>query len=152
MADVHQNDCDAEVVQWMMDHDRPRNMLQDLGLEHVIRKVQVLPGLYHLPNDRRLVRGCARQGARGVDSAKEWVLKAKAEGRRIGVAGDIWTDGAMSFLAVLGYIIHDGWSWSRQVLAVIEFSKIKHTASKIKKSTLAGLKDVGMEDALEDVW
>ena len=152
MAAVHRDDCDAEVVQWIMDHDRPRNMMQDVGLHHVMRKVQVLPGLYTLPDDQRLVRGCARQGGRGVDAAREWILKSKAEGRRISIAGDIWTDGDLSFLAIVGYVIFDGWIWSRQVLAVVEFSKVKHTASQIKKQTIAALKGIGLEDAFEEVW
>ena len=152
MATVHRDDCDNEIVQWIMDHDRPKNLIQDLGLDHVIHKIQVLPGLYNLPDEQRLTRGCARQGGKGVDAAKKWVLKAKAEGRRISVAGDIWTDGDMSFLAVVGYIIHDGWVWSRQVLAVAEFSKVNHTGSQIKKETFNALKAVGMDDAFEDIW
>ena len=111
MADGHRDECDSELVQWIMDHGRPRNMVQDLGLDCLIRKVQVLPGLYLPPDDARLVRGCARQGGKGVDAAKDWVMKAKAEGRKISIAGDIWTDGALSFLAVVGYIILDGWVW-----------------------------------------
>ena len=51
-----------------------------------------------------------------------------------------------------GYVILDGWTWSRQVLAVVEFSKIQHTGSHIKKQTSESLKEVGMSDAFDEVW
>ena len=79
-----------------------------------------------------MARAQKRQGTKGQQVAKEWVLRAKSEGRKISIAGDIWTDGEISILAVMGYIIFDGWIWSRQVLAVVEFSKIRHTGSHVK--------------------
>ena len=152
MADVHRDECNIEMAKWLLDHDRPRAVAQDQGLHDLLRKVQLLPWMYEPPDDQALARAYRRQGALGEDAARSWVLQAKAEGRKISVAGDIWTDGEVSLLAILGYIILDGWIWSKRVLAVVEFSKMKHTASHIKKETLEALKSVGMEHAFEDVW
>ena len=152
MADVHRDECDLEVTQWLMDNDRPRAVAGDEGLHHLIKKVQVLPGLYQMPNDHNLVRAFKRQGSKGEDVAREWIKKAKFEGRKISVAGDIRTDGDLSILLVMGYVIFDGFIWSRQVLAVVEFSKLSHTGLQIKRTTYKALKDVGMEDCTDEVW
>lgn len=152
MAAVHREECDLELIQWFMDHDRCNHMAQDEGFGHFVEKIQKLPGLYQPPDQQALARGQKRQATKGQQVAKEWVLRAKSEGRKISIAGDIWTDGEISILAVMGYIIFDGWIWSRQVLAVVEFSKIRHTGSHIKKQTSDSLKEVGMADAFDEVW
>ena len=152
MAAVHREECDLELIQWFMDHDRCNHMAQDEGFGYFVEKIQKLPGLYQPPDQQALARAQKRQATKGQQVAKEWVLRAKSEGRKISIAGDIWTDGEISILAVMGYIILDGWIWSRQVLAVVEFSKIRHTGSHIKKQTSDSLKEVGMADAFDEVW
>ena len=126
------DDIDADVVQWLMDHDRVRHMLQDDGLGRVIKKIQIMPGLYEMPGREKLNKAYKRQGEKGRDRAKEWVVKCKAEGRKVSISGDIWTDGSMSILAIVGYTIRDDWTWSKCVLAVIDFSKDRHLARLLK--------------------
>ena len=94
------DDIDADVVQWLMDHDRVRHMLQDGGLGRVIKKIQIMPGLYGMPRREKLNKAYKRQGEKGRDRAKEWVVKCKAEGRKVSISGDIWTNGSMSILAI----------------------------------------------------
>ena len=152
MSNSLSDDIDADVVQWLMDHDRVRHMLQDDGLGRVIKKIQIMPGLYEMPGPVKLDKAYKRQGEKGRDRAKEWVVKCKAEGRKVSISGDIWTDGSMSILAIVGYTIRDDWTWSKCVLAVIDFSTDRHLACHIKSKTAEALKEVGIESMHDDVW
>ena len=152
MASVHRDECNIEMARWLLDHDRPRAVAQDEGLHALLRKIQLLPGMYEPPDDQELARSYRRQGILGEDAARSWVVRVQAEGRKISIAGDIWTDGELSMLAIVGYVILDGFIWSKQVLAVVEFSKLKHTACQIQKKTIEALKSIGMVNTFEDVW
>lgn len=153
MVSTLSDDVDNELVQWLMESDRPRNCANDDGLAALVKKVQVLPGMYELPSEDKLDKAYKRQGQRGRDRAREWYLQARAEGRKITIAGDIWTDGDMSLLAIVGYVIRDGWTWSKCVIAVVEFSTNRHTAIQIKSATAASLRDtIGMESMHDEVF
>ena len=60
MSHSRSDDIDADVVQWLMDHDRVRNMLEDDGLGRVIKKIQGMPGLYEIPGRVKLNKAYKR--------------------------------------------------------------------------------------------
>jgi len=144
------HDCHNELAQWFLDSDRCKNMKNDKGFRAFIQKIQVLPGLYELPSDEEFTRTYCRLGEKGRVRAQEWYGLCQAEGRKISIAGDIWTDGSMSILAIVGYVIRDGWVWSRCVLAVIDFSTVRHTGLEIKTKTDIALQSIGMKGGMHD--
>ena len=61
-------------------------------------------------------------------------MRCKAQGRKVSIAGDVWGDGDMSILAICGYAILENddtqeKEFEEEVLAVVEFSKMKHTGT-----------------------
>ena len=104
MCKTNVDECNQELVRWFMKHDRPKHMVCDEGLAAFIQKVQLLPGLYELPNEEELGICYKRRGVLGVTKAEQWVLKCKAQGHKPSIAGDIWGQGDLSILAIVGYV------------------------------------------------
>ena len=57
-------------------------MACDAGFADFIKKVQLLPGLFKLPNEEQLGVCYKRRGVLGVTKAEEWITKCKAHGRK----------------------------------------------------------------------
>jgi len=138
MADVHIEECNAELVGWMQEHDRPKHMVHDDGFARFINKIQSYPGMYEAPSKQEVNRGYIRRGEKGRMHAKEWLVRCKAQGRKVSIAGDIWQDGDISILAICGYAVleEEGagedeteMEYEEEVLAVVEFDKLKHTGA-----------------------
>ena len=124
-----------------------------------VKKVQLLPGLYELPSEEELAKCYKRRGVLGITTAKDWVSKCKAVGRKPSIAGDIWGQGDISILAIIGYAIFDhggdeGWVMEEVVLGVVKFSKLKHTGAHILDETQKALSEVpvGLTSMYDDVW
>ena len=158
MAQAHRQDVDAELVQWLQDHDRKREMVTDAGFAAFVRKVQLHPGTYKLPCRKELTRAYARRGAKGRAYASDWITLVKSQGRKISIAGDIWSDGNISLLVILGYAIvakeepHQAKRIEECVLAVVSFSQVRHTGDEILQATRKELSAVGVDDLYSEVF
>ena len=162
MADVHKQDCDAELVAWFQESDRKREMCTDAGFARFVKKVQAFPGNYKLPYKTELNRAYARRGGKGRQHAKDWINEVKSQGRKVSIAGDIWADGDLSLLVILGYAIlkretkhgalFNDMRLEEEVLAVVPFSRVRHTGDEILAATRRELNEVGITDLYSEIF
>ena len=86
MCKTNVDECNQELVRWFMKHDRPKHMVCDEGLAAFIQKVQLLPGLYELPNEEELGICYKRRGVLGVTKAEQWVYNGSSNARHKGTS------------------------------------------------------------------
>ena len=155
MAQKHKDECHAELAKWFLQSDRVKRMVEDEGFATFLKKVQMFPGMYDLPGEDELSRQYKRRGAMGQEQATHWIKKCKAADIKPSIAGDIWSQGDKSILAILGYAIfnQDGkWDMEEIVLGVVRFNNKRHTGANIQADTEKALREVGIENMYDHVW
>ena len=164
MSPPHTEDCNAELVSWLQQSDRKKQMVQDKGFASFLKRVQTLPGIYSPPCKKEVDRAYVRRGDKGRENAKKWVNEVKAEGLKVSIAGDIVSSGDLSILAITGYATMERYSsereFSRQcplvieekVLAAVKFNTMNHTGDNILQLTRDELQKIGLEDLYVDVF
>ena len=152
MSPPHTEDCNAELVSWLQESDRKKQMVQDKGFASFLKRVQTLPGIYSPPCKKEVDRVYVRRGDKGRENAKKWVNEVKAEGLKVSIAGDIVSSGDLSILAITGYATMERYAsereFSRQcplvieekVLAAVKFNTKNHTGDNILQLTRDELK------------
>ena len=156
MCKTNVEECNMELVKWFMQNDRAKHMVCDAGFAEFIQKIQLLPGLYKPPSEEELAMCYKRRAVLGEKKAAKWIQKCKAHGRKPSISGDIWGQGDISILAIVGYAIFDngdaGWEMEEVVLGVIKFSHLKHTGAHVLSETQKALVKVGLPSMYDDVW
>ena len=102
MSPPHTEDCNAELVSWLQQSDRKKQMVQDKGFASFLKRVQTLPGIYSPPCKKEVDRAYVRRGEKGRENARQWVTEVKASGLKVSIAGHIVSSGDLGILAITG--------------------------------------------------
>jgi len=167
MSPTHTEDCNAELVAWMQQSDRKKQMVQDKGFASFLKRFQTLPCIYSPPCKKEVDRAYVRRGEKGRENARQWATEVKAQGLKVSIAGDIVSSGDLGHCQHLGH--HRLRTMERfgserefcrqctlvieeKVLAAVKFNSQSHAGDNILQTTRDELKEAGVEDLCVDVF
>lgn len=135
-------DLNRAFAMWVTKHKRPRSITRDDGLVKIFDIVY--GGSYKPPSTAQLNANILLLSGEGQANVRKVITDLVADGGKIGLASDIWSDGMTSLYGACAYVINTAWEIEEWLFAAEPFGDVRHTAENIRLKLVEIGEDLGL--------
>ncbi|KAK3279525.1 hypothetical protein CYMTET_12597 [Cymbomonas tetramitiformis] len=118
--------------------------LDSVSAPYYAWKRDALHKKYTLPTYKLAVQNIIKLSVDGLSKVRSEIAELKEEGILPSIAGDIWGEGTVSLLGILGYYITKDFVYKQRVLGPIPVGGVRHAGDEIMTATKKACAHVGI--------